>query len=81
MKSQGAALGGLILTEKPTNAPMTLAETPSVISGVIWYDANGEGRRNDPNAALTEEDFDVSEKEMGAGIGNLKVLLRRCGDQ
>ncbi|KAL7477442.1 hypothetical protein ACHAW6_003247 [Cyclotella cf. meneghiniana] len=80
--SQGTAQsssGGLILTKKPTNAPTTLAESPSVISGVVWYDANGDGRRNDPNSALTKEDFDASEKEMGAGIGNLKVLLKRCG--
>ncbi|KAL3781661.1 hypothetical protein ACHAWO_001601 [Cyclotella atomus] len=71
-------LGGLILTKKPTNSPTSQAESPAVISGTVWYDANADGRRNDPNSALTDQDFLTSEKERGAGVGNLKVLLRTC---
>ena len=70
----------MVLTRKPTNAPTTRAENPAVISGVVWYDVNGDGLRNDPNSALTTDDFITSEKERGAGVGNLKVLLRKCGD-
>jgi hypothetical protein len=68
------------LTKKPTNAPTNQAESPAIISGTVWYDANGDGRHNDPNSALTNTDFLVSEEERGAGIGNFKVLLRQCGD-
>jgi hypothetical protein len=77
---QSSVGGGLILTKKPTNAPTTRAESPSVISGVVWFDANGDGLQNDPNSALTNENFAVAEKERGSGIGNLRVLLRKCGN-
>ena len=77
---QQIGTGGMVLTRKPSNAPTTRAENPAVISGVIWYDVNGDGLRNDPNSALTTDDFITSEKERGAGVGNLKVLLRKCGD-
>lgn len=72
--------GGIVLTKRPTNAPTSTAESPAVLGGTVWYDANGDGRRNDPNSALTEQDFVVSEKERGSGVGNIRVLLRDCSN-
>ena len=70
--------GGAVFTKRLTNVPTTKNASPAVITGVVWYDANHDGRRNDPNTALTEADFITSEQERGAGLGNLKVTLRRC---
>lgn len=73
-------LGDFVLTKRPTQQPTTEGELPSLISGVVWYDANGDGRRNTPNIALTVSDFQTSESERGAGISNMRVTLRQCGD-
>eukprot|EP01082_Thalassiosira_pseudonana_P007330 g6888.t1 g6888 contig23:1421918-1424271(-) len=78
--SGGGVLGDFVLTKRPTQQPTTEGELPSLISGVVWYDANGDGRRNTPNIALTVSDFQTSESERGAGISNMRVTLRQCGD-
>ena len=70
----------LILTPPPTPGPTTLAETPSLISGAIWFDSNGDGLKNTIQTALTTPDREAALEERGAGVGNVKVTLRRCED-
>ncbi|KAL7533216.1 hypothetical protein ACHAWF_004388 [Thalassiosira exigua] len=65
-------------TSKPTNGPTPRSESPSLISGAAWYDANGDGRRNTLANALTTADRAAAAQERGAGMGNLKVTLRKC---
>eukprot|EP00569_Conticribra_weissflogii_P005946 CAMPEP_0171347652 /NCGR_PEP_ID=MMETSP0878-20121228/28557_1 /TAXON_ID=67004 /ORGANISM="Thalassiosira weissflogii, Strain CCMP1336" /LENGTH=175 /DNA_ID=CAMNT_0011851753 /DNA_START=124 /DNA_END=648 /DNA_ORIENTATION=- len=78
VNANGVGGGGLILTRRPTSSPTTKNELPSLISGKIWYDANGDGRRNTPTNALTVMDFQAGEDERGSGVANMKVYLRYC---
>ncbi|KAL7494861.1 hypothetical protein ACHAWT_003438 [Skeletonema menzelii] len=68
------------LTNKPTSRPTTIKETPSLISGSIWYDANGDGLKNTIQNALTTADREAASKERGSGVGNMKVTLRNCNN-
>jgi len=63
---------------KPTNQPTRMADVPSLISGMVWYDANGDGRKNTLNNAISTSDKTAAKKEMGAGLSNMKVTLREC---
>ena len=68
------------ITPEPTSRPTSLKETPSLISGRVWYDANGDGRVNTPQNAMTTTDRTASQNERGAGIGNMRITLRNCAD-
>jgi len=68
----------IVITPPPTPSPTRIKETPSLISGVVWYDANGDGRKNTLQNALTTEDREASSEEHGGGIGNMRVTLRKC---
>eukprot|EP00984_Skeletonema_dohrnii_P022364 scaffold11495_cov88-Skeletonema_dohrnii-CCMP3373.AAC.1 len=68
------------ITQRPTSRPTTIRETPSLISGAVWYDANGDGVKNTIQNALTTADRDAASKERGSGVGNMKVTLRNCAN-
>ena len=68
----------IINTPRPTPRPTTLSETPSLVSGVVWYDANGDGRTNTALNALTQMEYDASQQERGAGVSNMRITLRQC---
>ena len=67
-----------VVTPRPTSQPTTEAEQPSLISGAIWYDHNGDGRSNTALNALSQTDYVAATKERGAGISNMRVTLRDC---
>ena len=68
-----------VITAKPTNRPTSLEDLPSLISGAVWYDSNGDGWRNTVDNALTLEDYSAAGEEKAGGISNYKVTLRECG--
>ena len=76
----GNAPTTLIATPRPTSRPTTIEETPSLVSGVVWYDANGDGRQNSLLDTLTQMDHDASMSERGAGISNMRITLRSCSN-
>ncbi|KAL7535989.1 hypothetical protein ACHAXR_008062, partial [Thalassiosira sp. AJA248-18] len=76
--NDGVQIQGFELTGRPTNKPTRRDESPSLISGVVWYDVNGDGRKNTLENALTLSDYDAASKEQGAGLSNMKITLREC---
>jgi len=71
-------VSNIITTLRPTSRPTTIEETPSLVSGQVWYDSNGDGRKNTALNALSQMDYESSLKERGAGISNMRVTLRQC---
>ena len=77
--SASSSFQDVVITEKPTNRPTSIEDLPSLISGAVWHDSNGDGWRNTVDNALTLEDYSAAGDERGAGISNYKVTLRECG--
>lgn len=59
----------------PSRQP-TLRREPSSLRGVVWYDRNGNGRR-DPNVEVAGMGNDV---EYSHGVSGVAVELVRCDD-